>query len=322
MKNIFKLVLLLLPFLGHAQQRPQYSNYVMNNYLLNPAVGGSYTYWNAKVGHREQWAGMDGAPSTSFVSIHGPLNHPEARKRTIRYKNKGHHGIGGYAYFDRLGPLSWSGVYVSYAYHVRLSRKYTLSSGAFVGLKQFQIDGGNIKFVEDKYDNLVSQGINTSILPDGSLGAFLYSQEMFVGISVNQIFQSNLNYKSADGSTSNAKLNNHYFITAGYKFALSTSWHFAPSVMIKYMRPAPTTFDVNFRFLYEDFLWLGVLYRDKNAMSFTAEYVFNHTLEVAYAYDYDVFNQLKYFNKGTHEIIIGIRWNDPEKSINCPAKFW
>lgn len=322
MKNIVKLVLLLLPIVGLAQQRPQYSNYVMNNYILNPAVGGSYTYWNAKVGHREQWLGMEGAPSTSFVSVQGPIGHPEARKRTIRYKEKGHHGIGAYAYFDQIGPLTWSGAFASYSYHVRLSRKYTLSTGAFVGLKEFRINGDEIKFVEHEQDNLVNDGVNSTILPDGSLGAFLYSQEMFVGVSINQIFQSSLNYQAEDGEDPEGKLNNHYFITAGYKFALSTTWHFSPSVMIKYMRPAPATFDFNFRFLYEDFLWFGVLYRNKNAMSFTAEYVINDMFEIGYAYDYDVFNQLRNYNNGTHEIILGIRWNDPEKSLHCPAKFW
>ena len=116
-------------FIVKAQQRAQYSNYVMNNFVLNPAVAGSYTYWNAKIGHREQWLGLDGAPKTSFISVQGAIGHPAAKRRS-RWKKTGHHGVGAYAYYDKLGPLSWTGAFIAYAYHIPVTRKITTSFGA------------------------------------------------------------------------------------------------------------------------------------------------------------------------------------------------
>lgn len=328
-----KYLLLILMSLGlletYGQQRSQYSNYVMNNYLLNPAVGGSYTFFNVKVGHREQWLGMEGAPRTSFVSIHGPINHPDARKRTLRYKKTTHHGLGAYAYSDEIGPLSWRGAFASYAYHIRVSRKVTTSFGIFGGLKEFRVDGDKIKFVEHPTDEIVKPGVQSTIMPDANVGWFMYADRFFAGISVNQILQTSLDFETKDGTTAEGKLNNHYFITGGYKWSIDRDWHFYPTVLIKAMYPAPATFDVNLRIMYSDFAWVGLTYRngdirnlfEGDAVSFMAEYVFNDTFEVGYAYDYGV-SELNAYNDGTHEIIFGIRWNDPKKEIRCPAKFW
>src|ERR1700761_3787768 len=56
-----------------AQQRPQYTQYVFNNYLLNPAVSGIENYTDVKAGYRSQWTGLEGAPVTSYITINAPL---------------------------------------------------------------------------------------------------------------------------------------------------------------------------------------------------------------------------------------------------------
>lgn len=37
-----------------AQQRPYYTQYIMNNYIINPAVAGIENYWDVKASHRLQ----------------------------------------------------------------------------------------------------------------------------------------------------------------------------------------------------------------------------------------------------------------------------
>src|SRR6201996_3794333 len=56
-----------------AQQKPQYTQYVFNNYLLNPAVSGIENYTDVKAGYRSQWTGLEGAPVTSYITINAPL---------------------------------------------------------------------------------------------------------------------------------------------------------------------------------------------------------------------------------------------------------
>src|SRR5579862_241209 len=51
-----------------AQQKPQYTQYVFNNLLINPAVTGMENYFDIKTGYRSQWTGLQGAPVTSYIT--------------------------------------------------------------------------------------------------------------------------------------------------------------------------------------------------------------------------------------------------------------
>ena len=67
------LLLLIVRQIAFAQQLPQYTQYILNNYLLNPAVSGIENYTDIKISHRHQWAGIQDAPVTTYFTIHGPL---------------------------------------------------------------------------------------------------------------------------------------------------------------------------------------------------------------------------------------------------------
>ena len=53
-----------------AQQIPLTSQYMFNDYLINPAIGGSFNYTPIALSVRSQWSGMDGAPETQFLGGH------------------------------------------------------------------------------------------------------------------------------------------------------------------------------------------------------------------------------------------------------------
>ena len=59
------------PVLG--QQRPHYTQYILNNYILNPALSGIENYTDVKLSYRNQWVGFPGAPQTMYASVHGPI---------------------------------------------------------------------------------------------------------------------------------------------------------------------------------------------------------------------------------------------------------
>jgi len=47
---------------------------MMDYYLLNPAVAGSYDYIPVNLSVRQQWVGFDGAPSSQAISLHYSWN--------------------------------------------------------------------------------------------------------------------------------------------------------------------------------------------------------------------------------------------------------
>src|SRR3954465_587885 len=84
MKNriYFTAFLCFISFFTFAQQRPYYTQYVLNSFILNPAVAGIENYTDVKISHRHQWIGIDGAPVTTYLTIHGPLKKSDYQRET------------------------------------------------------------------------------------------------------------------------------------------------------------------------------------------------------------------------------------------------
>ena len=55
---------------GHGQQISMYSQYMFNDFSINPAVAGSEAYAPVALSFRRQWAGMKDAPVTQTLSAH------------------------------------------------------------------------------------------------------------------------------------------------------------------------------------------------------------------------------------------------------------
>jgi type IX secretion system PorP/SprF family membrane protein len=56
-----------------AQQDPQYTQYMYNMNIMNPAYAGSKESLSITALYRTQWAGLDGAPETITLSAHAPV---------------------------------------------------------------------------------------------------------------------------------------------------------------------------------------------------------------------------------------------------------
>ena len=69
-----------------AQQRPQYTQYALNNFLTNPAVGGIESYADLRTSYRGQWAGIEGAPETFYVTFHGSIGNPDNARTSPKYR--------------------------------------------------------------------------------------------------------------------------------------------------------------------------------------------------------------------------------------------
>ncbi len=301
-----------------AQQRAQYTQYIMNNYVLNPAAGGVNNYWDIKAGFRNQWAAFTDAPKTFFASAHGPIGYPDKRVRNSHLN--AHQGIGGYAFHDVTGPISMTGIYLSYSYHLKLSRKYTASAGAFAGIMQYKIDGSQLVFIQNPEDPSIGKTTLTKILPDATLGIWINSDQAFFGLSVNQLFANRIKLPSTTPST--GQLNYHYFLTGGYRFKLSETLDFIPSTMLKYVQSAPIQFDLNARLKYNKMFWLGASYRRQDAIALLVGVMIANQFDIGYSYDLTT-SKLRAASWGSHEIIVGVNLAGKKRGRTlCPMDYW
>ena len=72
-----------------AQQKPHYTQYVLNQYIVNPALTGIENYVDLKLSHRHQWVGIQDAPVTTYLSVHGPIGKTDYRKTATSFDLKG-----------------------------------------------------------------------------------------------------------------------------------------------------------------------------------------------------------------------------------------
>lgn len=287
-----------------AQQLPHYSNYMLNDYPMNPAVGGSHPYFEGMSNNRYQWVGITDAPRTYMLSVNGPTKSLNV-------------GLGGMLFTDIVGPTRRTGFYLSYAYHLKLTPKIKLSLGLSAGLLQFMVDGSKIT-LHDPHDNVISGGVETAYIPDFGAGVYAYSTDhkWYVGASVPQIFENKIKFFDYT-TTGLSKLATHYYVTAGYKFDLGESFKIEPSTCVKFVQPAPVQFDLGLRAIYKDKIWIGGAYRHLDAISAMVGFVMQENITFAYSYDFAT-TDIKKYSTGTHELMIAIRFHKtPEKDVNA-----
>jgi type IX secretion system PorP/SprF family membrane protein len=320
----------------YAQQKPQYTQYVFNNYLLNPAVTGIENYTDLKAGYRSQWTGLNGAPVTSYISINAPLGrnfidgdamampsggavNPFSRDYSRSYLSaEPHHGIGGMVVTDRAGPITQTNIGASYAYHLGVTDRLNLAVGAMVGLNHISLDLSQI-VLADPNDPAIISGRNSQWRPDVSVGVWAYAGDFFIGASAQQLVKQTLNF--GEGSNYNqSKTVPHLFLTGGYKLYLSEDVTLLPSILFKFVQPAPTSFDFNMKLAFSDKLWLGGSYRHNDSYSAMAGVNINSIISIGYSYDFTNSN-LRTVSNGSHEIVLGILLNNRYK-VNCPQRSW
>lgn len=329
----------LIAVVSQAQQRPYYTQYIMNNYIINPAVAGIENYWDVKASHRIQWVGLKDAPVTTYLTIHGPLkksNYERESATTFRARGENprgtaywrdytaadpHAGVGFTVINDNTGPLNRFAAYGTYAYHIGLSPTTNLSAGISAGFTNLSLDASKLDFGTTTVDPAVAgSGVINRLKPDVSAGLWLYSKDFFVGLSAQQIVPQNVTFSDNSVSLTQGKLVPHLFLSAGYRMSISDDVSFLPSMLIRYISPLPIGYDVNAKFQYQDILWLGASYRYNDGFAAMVGVNLNHSINIGYSYDVQT-SRLNTVSRGTHEILIGFllgnKWGDW-----CPTKLW
>lgn len=317
------------------QQRPQYTQYVFNNYLLNPAVSGIENYVDVKAGYRRQWTGLNGAPVTTYLTANMPFGsrflngdatampaaggeNPLSRSYLQDYMAaEPHHGVGIMVVGDKTGPISQTNIDATYAYHLGLAPKLNLAVGVSAGINNISLDRSMIQLGDVADDPAIANGNVSQIKPDLGVGVWLYSANYYFGASVQQLLKQSL-YFSTNSAYNQSQTVPHYFFTAGVKLYMSDDITFMPSVLLKVINPVPTTFDINGKLAFKDKFWIGGSYRRNDAVAAMAGINISSLINVGYSYDFTTSN-LNTVSNGTHEIVIGLLLNNRYK-VTCPMR--
>lgn len=269
----------------YAQQSEQSSLYMYNALYYNPAYAGSRNTISATLLAREQWVGMNGAPSTQFLSFHTPL-----RNQSI--------GLGLHAVNDKLGSRNKTSAYLDLSGSIRLNNNNDrLNVGLSAGIDNYQF-GFSSLYAYDPNDPIVL-GDYSTLKPNVGAGIYYHGERHYVGLSVPMIVEWEDDF---NGAMSNIT-KRHYFLTAGYVFGINSVLDLKPSTLIKVVPGAPVTFDLNASLLAYKKFWAGVMYRYNEGVGLNLAVVIKDNFTVGYAYDYPI-NELRTYQYGSHELML------------------
>jgi type IX secretion system PorP/SprF family membrane protein len=280
--------LLLLPA-ARAQQLPQLSQYQFNDYVINPAVAGSREMFEVRSVHRAQWVGIQDAPRTFLLSASTAVGNRM--------------GVGGYLYTDIVGPTRRTGVQFSYAYHLQFTEDLKLALALSGGMVQFLIDGSKIQ-LRDAGDPAMDDQLRGGLLPDAKFAFHLYHPKFWFGASAPQILRSRVEFLDREGERL-ARLEDHYYITGGYRIPINEDVVLEPSFLLKYVDPVPPMLDLTATLRFKDTFWLGASYRTNDAFAAMVGYWHKNAFQFGYCYDI-ITSNLRNYSTGSHEVMLAI----------------
>ena len=317
-KKLITAVMGMLSFYGISQQMPQYSQYLRNQFMVNPAAAGVYDFTDVTVSGRWQWVGFDNTPKTAFASISTTLGQKkrDTYNPGIRTSVDGNespqvntgrlkHALGGQVIADQYGAfqkLNFSG---TYAIHLPISSKFNLSFGSKVGLT-------NNTFLQDRavtltpgsdatYQTFIANQSNKFNLDIGA-GLYLYSQNIFLGVSADQLTGDMVEFGSG---TAFFDRQIHMMLTGGIKINLTPDLELTPAVLVKFMNPAPMSIEGSLQLEYKKRYWFGASYRHQDAIVGMIGMNINTRFKFGYSFDFAT-SRYNTYKSGGHELVLGI----------------
>lgn len=293
-------VILLTGMMGvRAQQMPQFTQYMMNSYVINPAVAGTYNHYKIKLNGRYQWLGFpESAPQDLFFSVYGPSETQDM-------------GWGGLVYSDVTGPTSRLGMLGSYAYNVSLHEDMRLSMGASLGVNQYKISFSQLNSGTNNYDPKLPSVDQAAWVPDANIGLYLWSTSYYAGFSAHQLIRNKLDLvEDIDSDTISGinRLKVHFYMTGGYAFILSDEYILETFAMVKGLTPVPIQWELSAKMTYDRMFWGGISYRHKDALSFLTGISYEK-YGLGISYDF-LLSEIRRWGTGSVEIMISYRFDD------------
>ena len=283
--------LILIGLNGYGQQDPQFTQYMYNMSVINPAyataeegilnIGGLY---------RAQWLGIDGGPTTGTFFAHTPLN--EKIEVGISFVN------------DNIGNIvNENNIFADFAYVLQVDEKSKLSLGIKAGFTFFNTDfsGFNLASGDVSTDIAFNENINKTF-PNLGIGGFYFGENYYAGLSIPNILTTK-HLETENGIKSTGVQDIHFFLTGGYVFDFVNDLKLKPAVMIRGVKGAPLAVDLTANVLINKKLEAGIGYRLDDSVSALVNFRVRPDLRIGYAYDYTTSN-LSSYNSGSHELFV------------------
>lgn len=299
-KLIIILISTLVANFTFAQQDVQFTQFVFNKLAYNAGYAGSKDALSTNAIYRNQWTGIDGAPTSVRINAHTPFFHNRC-------------GIGISYTNDQIGILNSNAIDVNYAYRIPIGNELTLALGANVNFEFLRADWTKADLV-DSDDDLIPLENTKKTSPNFGMGAYLQHENYYVGIAMPKMLRNSLYREDTDISRSLRNFKSVYLM-GGAVFTVTDFIQFKPSALVSMNPNAPIDLDVNAMFLFLNKLWVGASYRMGDSVDALVAYQFSDQVLAGLAFDFTT-SELNDFTTGSYELMLQYDFIYNQKAVN------
>jgi len=274
---------------SNAQQDAQFTQYMYNTILVNPAYAGTRDAMSIFISNRSQWIGLEGAPKTNSISMNTPIT-PSL-------------GIGLSVINDKIGCSDENNIAADISYSIPFSETHQLSFGVKASLNLLNVDFNKL-YLGSTIDNVFENNINNKFSPNIGVGFYYHSGVNYIGISAPNLLETV--YFSDQNDSNSSKIikdKTHYYLIAGHVFDLNDRVKFKPSLQAKCVKGSPLQVDLSANFMINEKFTAGVAYTYNSSASALFGFQTGESLFIGYSYDINT-NNLQKYNSGSHEIFL------------------
>ena len=258
----------------HAQQDPQFTQYMWNTLFYNPAYAGVEGVTSFTASHRTQWLGYGGGnPVTQVASFNTPI---------FRLNS----GFGLHFMNDRLASVNNLQFMASYAYHLHLKELNTKVSFGISGGAYAQANDSKVYEPNDLNDDLLVFGRFYQMRPDMGAGIYFQSQKVHGGVGINHLLKSEFNW--GNDATRNP-LANHMYGMFGYDYVYGRKITLTPSVLVA-TDFNQYSFTLTAMGNLDEKYWAGISFRQGESINILTGYsvLKDKSLRFGYSFDFVV----------------------------------
>ncbi len=314
-----------------SQQVPRFSQFILNEFIINPAAAGSDGRSTATLVGRKEWIGFENSVPTPESYCLSFQTRFLKRRLSVKSNNSGNKlmrrtsgrvGIGGNIINDYNGAMQRLGIGATYAYHLRLNESQ-LSFGLTASITQLQVRSKYLSFKDNSNETMLALANASIWIPDFAVGINYMYRKFRAGFSAAQLLESSVIWGNSTLNLSNANIHfrRNYFLHAAYCNQFNNiKWEYEPSALLKFNDPvnlnanyngAKMQADMLLRLIYDRSYWFGGGYRTSNEFIVMGGLKFKN-IYFTYSFDYGS-NGITRYSYGSHEISISAKFGDTSR---------
>ncbi|QCK14915.1 PorP/SprF family type IX secretion system membrane protein [Mangrovivirga cuniculi] len=273
-----------------AQRAPAWSNFYMNPYVVNPAMGGIYGRGLVEVNYRRQWVKINEAPSIASLALQMPFENRVTFGVNIYNKD--------YSLFNTTSSN------LTLGYTVPFERDHFISFGLGGGANFNSIDYGSLDDSQLSDPAIGALGENT-VSFQAQFGVHYFIKGLNLSLTLPALFQDNI-LNSEDFDQFSFQPVDVLHGMAYYNFKLPTNdITVTPYAIYRYGYTGQSYYEGALVVDLREILWFGGSYRQDYGASLLVGFGQPDKFKIGYAYEF-ASNLDVGIPGGTHEIQIQV----------------